>query len=63
MGEGLGVAIKVSDGASRAKHAVALHLLEQLEWLTPVTLHDLRQEFMAPAEHLKLDVVGELRFD
>jgi L-asparaginase len=63
VGEGLGVAIKVEDGAGRAKHAVALHLLEQLDWLTPVTLQDLRQRFMTPADHLRLEVLGELRFD
>lgn len=63
VGEGLGVAIKVEDGAARAKHAVALHLLEQLDWLTPITLEDLRQRFLHPAPHLRLEVRGELRFD
>lgn len=63
VGEGLGVAIKVEDGAARAKHAVALHLLEQLEWLTPLTLEELRQRFQVPAPHLRLEVLGELRFD
>ncbi len=63
VGEGLGVAIKVDDGASRAKHAVALHLLEQLEWLTPASLKELRQRFLSPSDHLSLEVIGELRFD
>jgi L-asparaginase len=63
VGEGLGVAIKVDDGAGRAKHAVALHLLRQLDWLTPMTLEELRQRFLAPADHLRLEVNGELRFD
>ncbi|MCU0529587.1 MAG: asparaginase [Cyanobium sp. Prado107] len=63
VGEGLGVAIKVEDGAARAKHAVALHLLEQLDWLTPLTLEELRQRFLVPAPHLRLEVLGELRFD
>ena len=63
VGEGLGVAIKVEDGSSRAKHAVALHLLEQLDWLTPMTLEELRQQFLQPAPHLQLEVKGELRFD
>ncbi len=63
VSEGLGVAIKVEDGASRAKHAVALHLLEQLDWLTPMTLEELRRRFQAPAPHLQLEVIGELRFD
>ncbi|MEB3353935.1 MAG: asparaginase [Cyanobacteriota bacterium] len=63
VGEGLGVAIKVEDGSSRAKHAVVLHLLEQLDWLTPLTLEELRQGFLQPAPHLELQVRGELRFD
>jgi L-asparaginase len=63
VGEGMGVAIKVEDGSARAKHAVALHLLEQLDWLTPTTLQELRQLFQRPAPHLALDVLGELRFD
>ena len=63
VAEGLGVAIKVEDGSSRAKHAVALHLLEQLDWLTPMTLAELRQQFLQPAPHQQLEVRGELRFD
>ena len=51
-------------GSPLAEHlAVALHLLEQLDWLTPMTLEDLRQQFNQPAPHLRLDVQGELRFD
>jgi L-asparaginase len=63
VGEGLGLAIKVEDGSARAKHAVALQLLEQLDWLTPMTLEELRQRFLRPAPHLRLEVLGELRFD
>ncbi len=63
VGEGLGMAIKVEDGSARAKHAVALHLLEQLDWLTPAGLDQLRQRFLEPAPHLRLSVLGELRFD
>ena len=63
MGEGLGVAIKVEDGASRAKHAVTLHLLRQLDWLTALTLEELEDQFLAPGPGLRLEVSGELRFD
>ncbi len=63
VGEGLGLAIKVEDGASRAKHAVALHLLQQLEWVTPLTLEELKARFLVPGEGLELSVNGELRFD
>jgi len=63
VGEGMGVAIKVEDGSARAKHAVALHLLRQLDWLTPTTLQELHAVFLRPAPHLELEVLGELRFD
>jgi L-asparaginase len=63
MGVGMGVAIKVEDGAARAKHAVALHLLEQLDWLTPMTLAELGGLYLRPAPHLRLEVGGELRFE
>ncbi|MFM8258728.1 MAG: asparaginase [Vulcanococcus sp.] len=63
VGEGLGLAIKVEDGASRAKHAVALQLMRQLEWLTPLTLEELGQQFLHPGPAVQLHVVGELRFD
>ena len=46
IGEGLGVAIKVEDGARRAKQAVALHLLRQLEWLTPSSLEELEEQVL-----------------
>jgi L-asparaginase len=61
VGEGLGVAIKVEDGHSRAKQAVALHVLQHLEWLTPMTLEELSERFLVPAPHLKLEVLGDLR--
>jgi L-asparaginase len=63
VGEGLGVAIKVEDGSRRAKHAVALHLLQQLDWLTPASLEGLQERFLRPAPHLRLEVGGALRFD
>ena len=63
VGEGLGLAIKVEDGASRAKQAVALHLLKQLEWLTPLTLEELSQQYLVPSPGVSLKVSGELRFD
>jgi L-asparaginase len=63
VGEGMGLAIKVEDGASRAKHAVALQLMRQLEWLTPITLEELSQQFLEPSPGVKLEVSGELRFD
>jgi L-asparaginase len=61
MGEGIGLAIKVEDGAARAKWAVALHLLRQLDWLTPTALEELAAKFLVPMPGQRLDVQGELR--
>ena len=61
MGEGLGLAIKVEDGSSRAKWAVALHLLRQLDWLTPSALEELEQQFLIPMAGQRLEVRGQLR--
>ena len=63
IGEGIGVAIKVEDGASRAKRAVALHVLDQLGWLTPDALADLRLRFQQLSPHLNLQVCGKLHFN
>ena len=60
-GEGLGVAIKVEDGARRAKQAVALHLLRQLDWMTPSGLKELEEQVLILNPGVHLDVEGELR--
>ena len=62
VGEGMGVAIKVEDGSRRAKHAVALHLLRQLEWLTPVGLQEMEELVLLIAPGVQLEVAGALRF-
>ena len=61
IGEGLGVAIKVEDGARRAKQAVALHLLRELEWLTPSSLEELEQQVLIVNNGVTLVVSGTLR--
>lgn len=60
VGEGMGLAIKVMDGAKRAKYAVAIHLLKQLGWLTPAVSETLAEKFMVLSNFKRLDVVGEL---
>ena len=60
-GEGLGVAIKVEDGARRAKQAVALHLLRQLDWMTPSGLKELEEQLLILNPGVHLEVEGELR--
>lgn len=62
IGEGLGVAIKVEDGSRRAKQAVALHLLRQLDWLTPTGLQELEEQVLILNPGVSLEVEGALRF-
>ena len=63
IGEGLGVAIKVEDGSKRAKHAAGIRVLEQLEWLTPTGIKELKQEVFNFAPGVRIVVEGELTFD
>lgn len=60
IGEGMGLAIKVMDGASRAKYAVAIHLLKQMSWITPSVSETLAESFMKLSEFKRLEVLGEL---
>ncbi len=60
-GDGLGVAIKVEDGSRRAKQAVALHLLRQLDWITEGSLDELEEKMLIMGPGVRLEVIGELR--
>tara|TARA_Y100001968_G_scaffold319352_1_gene350741 strand:+ start:9498 stop:10475 length:978 start_codon:yes stop_codon:yes gene_type:complete len=62
IGEGMGVAIKVEDGSKRAKHAVALNILRQLEWITPTAADELEQTIFSFSKWVQLEVIGELKF-
>ncbi|MBD1925044.1 asparaginase [Trichocoleus sp. FACHB-90] len=59
-GVGMGLAIKVMDGAGRAKYAVAIHLLKQMGWITPTMAETLSEHFMSLGKFKRLEVVGEL---
>ena len=59
---GRGLAIKVLDGAKRAKHAVAIHLLRQLGWITPAIAEALTDKFMVMGRYNRLEAVGELSY-
>ena len=61
MGEGIGLSIKVEDGSKRAKHAVAIHLLRQLEWMTPTALDELDEIVLQKKPGIYLEVKGELK--
>jgi L-asparaginase len=60
LGEGMGLAIKVVDGAKRAKYAVAIHLLQQMGWISPSAAESLAERFMTFGKYKRLEVVGEL---
>ena len=60
VGEGLGIAIKVVDGAKRAKYAVAIQLLKQMGWISPSVSEILSDKFMLLSKYKRLEVMGEL---
>lgn len=60
VGEGMGLAIKVSDGAKRAKYAVAIHILKQMGWISPSASESLAEKFMLLSEYKRLEVMGEM---
>ena len=60
VGEAMGLAIKVMDGAKRAKYAVAVHLLKQMGWIDPTIAETLAESFMGLGNFKRLEVVGEL---
>ncbi|MDB9525989.1 asparaginase [Oscillatoria sp. CS-180] len=60
VGQGMGLAIKILDGAKRAKYAAAIHLLKQLGWLTPDVSEELSDKYMILSEYKRLDIQGDL---
>ncbi|MGB3693407.1 MAG: asparaginase [Spirulinaceae cyanobacterium] len=60
IGEGMGLAIKVIDGAKRAKYATAIHLLRQLGWISPSVAETLAEKFINLNDYKRLEVIGEL---
>ena len=58
--EGMGLAIKIVDGANRAKYAAAIHLMEQMGWLSPTAVEQLTDRFVAIGNYKRLEVQGEL---
>ncbi len=61
LGEGIGLSIKVEDGSKRAKHAVAIHLLRQLEWITPSALEEIDEITLQKKPGIYLEVEGQLK--
>ncbi|GAB4342305.1 MAG: asparaginase [Cyanophyceae cyanobacterium] len=61
VGEGLGLAVKVLDGAKRAKYATTIHLLVQLGWLSPEAAESLASRYINLSPFKRLDIIGELK--
>tara|TARA_B100000700_G_C14915445_1_gene794418 strand:+ start:259 stop:1224 length:966 start_codon:yes stop_codon:yes gene_type:complete len=62
LSEGLAIAIKSEDGSQRAKRAVALHLLKQLEWITISRLQDIEEKIFKYQPGVNLEVKGNVKF-
>ena len=60
IGDGMGLAIKVADGAKRAKYAVAIQALRQMGWLDPTAAETLADKFLTLNDFKRLEVLGEL---
>ncbi|MBR8828864.1 MAG: asparaginase [Gomphosphaeria aponina SAG 52.96 = DSM 107014] len=60
VGEGMGLAIKVIDGAKRAKYAAAIQILKQMGWISPSVAENLGEKFMSLTNHKRLEAIGEL---
>ena len=62
VNEGIGLALKVEDGSKRAKHAVSLHLLKQLEWISDLRIQDIEDKVFNFSEGVQIEVKGQLKF-
>ena len=62
VNEGIGLALKVEDGSRRAKHAVGLHLLKQLEWISELRIQDIEDKVLNFPEGVQIEVKGQLKF-
>ncbi len=62
VNEGMGLALKVEDGSKRAKQAVGLHLLKQLEWISELRINDIEDKIFKLPEGVQLKVKGQLKF-
>jgi L-asparaginase len=60
LGEGMGLAIKAMDGAKRARNAAAIHLLQQMGWISPSSAQAMAEKFMNIGQYKRLEVIGEL---
>jgi len=62
VNEGIGLALKVEDGSKRAKHAISLHLLKQLDWISDLRIQDIEEKVFNFSEGVRIEVKGQLKF-
>ena len=62
VNEGIGLALKVEDGSKRAKHAVGLHLLKQLEWISDLRIQDIEDKIFRFPNGVSIEVKGKLKY-
>jgi len=62
VNEGIGLALKVEDGSKRAKHAISLHLLKQLDWISELRIQDIYEKVFNFSEGVRIEVKGQLKF-
>ena len=62
VNEGMGLALKVEDGSKRAKQAVGLHLLKQLDWISELRIQDIKEKIFKLHEGVQIEVKGQLKF-
>jgi L-asparaginase len=60
VGDAMGLAIKVTDGAKRAKFAATIHALKQMDWISSDVADQLADQFVHLSDFTRLDVHGEL---
>ena len=60
VGQGMGLAIKVKDGARRAKYAAAIQILRQMGWITPAIAEMLAEKFVQLTPYKRLETIGEI---
>jgi L-asparaginase II len=61
VGSGLGIALKVEDGCSRAQYPALLHLLQELDELPDPLPQRLAEFLRKPVRNTRGEVVGEIR--
>jgi L-asparaginase len=57
--QNMGLAIKVLDGAKRAKYATAIQILKQMGWISPTVAENLGDKFLRIDDYKRLEVVGD----